>query len=104
MGLVGLIDVYWRESERRISSICNFHVYETVLHFVGECPIYKYTRKSISGKEILSTQEVIDILNGLSRLNFYMYLKNAQTYKDRNHFLDFLKRVDYTWFQVPYDV
>ena len=62
-------------------TICNLDVAENTYHFVGICPVFKHYRKSFFGKEILSLEDVLLILNGSCINNLYWYLENSIKYR-----------------------
>lgn len=68
------------EHDKRCS-VCNRNENETVAHFLGLCPIYKFIRKMYFGKAELNEREIICYLNGTNWLALYKYVKQAMNYR-----------------------
>lgn len=81
IGMMGLNDVHYRPEQAKLCSLCNLQSSESVLHYVGECPMYQNYRYEFFGKVKLTKQEVIDILNGENWNNLYLYLSRSWSYR-----------------------
>jgi hypothetical protein len=56
--------------ENRNCTLCNLNENETIVHFLGICPILKEFRFKFFGKLILNNEEVINYLNGKNNNNW----------------------------------
>lgn len=83
VGMLRLNDVPWRSEISKLCSCCNLKKNESVMHFIGECPIYRNFRMQLFGKPILSEREVIDILNGMEDWKqIYQYITFSLSYRN----------------------
>jgi hypothetical protein len=64
-----------------ICTICNLRESETVIHFVGKCPILAEIRRVYFEKSELNFAEICEILNGKNWNLLYQYCKEALTYR-----------------------
>lgn len=80
-GWIGLNTSPWREGSFRICSLCNMMESETVVHFIGICPILDGIRNSYFHKTRLSELEIIGLLNRGPYDNLYRFLIAAYAYR-----------------------
>lgn len=64
-------------------SLCNLNEYETVIHFLGKCPILKEIRKVYFEKTAIDVIEITEILNGKNWNRLYNYCVEATKYRSR---------------------
>lgn len=62
-------------------SLCNLREHETVIHFLGKCPILREIRKVYFGVVELNINEVYEILNGKDWNKLYNYCLEAFKYR-----------------------
>lgn len=71
-------------NETELCTLCNMRVPETILHFLGFCPILREYRLQFFGKPILMEDEIISILDGRQDLDWnklVAYLEAAVKYR-----------------------
>lgn len=77
---------YTSNEEQTLCTLCNLREKETMQHFLGGCPIMKEIRRQNFGVDLLSENEVIEILNGQrdseTWKNLISYLKAATRYRE----------------------
>lgn len=66
-----------------VCRMCNLSEREDIFHFVGRCPILRETRRSVFGNDVLSENQVIQILNEINVTKLSRYCKIALQYRDR---------------------
>lgn len=83
-GLIGLNASKWRLDEQRTCSMCNLGEEETIVHFLGICPVLKEFRFKYFKKIRIETNEIIEILNGSNDPNWdklFRYVKDSFWYR-----------------------
>ena len=68
-----------------VTPLCNTGEWETIVHFIGVCPILSEFRRLYFGKSVLEEQLLVDVLNGSDRPALYKYVLAALSY--RNDFI-----------------
>lgn len=64
-------------------TLCNLRVTEDVRHFIGTCPILKEIRRNHWGRNLLTANEVVEILNGQDWNKLYSFMKFALKYRSQ---------------------
>ncbi|XP_075157969.1 uncharacterized protein LOC142231236 [Haematobia irritans] len=70
--------------EIKLCTICNLRETESIQHFLGRCPIFVEIRRQIFGTDLLSQNEILNILNGQEAngwKDLLIYLKLAMKYR-----------------------
>jgi len=67
--------IYLNGMYNRNCSLCNLNETEVIQHFLGRCPILKRIRKIYLGREFLSQEQIIDVLNGVNDTNWNNLVK-----------------------------
>lgn len=80
-GLLDLNSKAFRPNSIGICTICNLDASENTYHFIGVCPMYNEYRLSYFKKTVLSTDEVIDILNGSNYPSLYKYIETSLKFR-----------------------
>lgn len=71
-------------NQSTLCSLCNLNEDETILHFIGRCPILANIRRKFLVYSRLTDYEIYDLLNGGREENWsslYLFVKNALTYR-----------------------
>lgn len=71
----------WDPNKIYECSMCNLNESETILHFLGKCPILSEFRRKWFNKSILEECLVIALLNGEDWGRLYGYVKDVYSYR-----------------------
>lgn len=64
-------------------TLCNLAEPETIIHFVGKCPILAEIRRVYFEKSTLLFNEICEMLNGKNWNSLYQFCKEATAYRAR---------------------
>lgn len=77
--------IYVGSNSNKQCTICNLGEDESIQHFIGKCPVLREFRIEVFNKDMLSEEEIINILNGINDEDFkkmLLYLKTAMKYRN----------------------
>ena len=65
-----------------LCTVCNLDASENTEHFVAICPLFKRIRSRYFGYEMLSNEQLLEILNGKDFCSLFNFLTDALKYRD----------------------
>lgn len=80
-GLLNINARAFKAATTGICTICNMDKSENTFHFISQCPTFKQYRLAYFGKEKLTYDEFIEILNGKQYASLFHYIKAAISYR-----------------------